>query len=120
MTASPETQDVLRIVIHIIKTPNDYVERPSKELKWRVDLNEEVLIKSTKRPFEDAAALLVSRGEDPERLYTMRHAHLPYDSFVPMPLRVAAKPGLKRMEAAEKFKAYLADKSSNEEGLSPE
>lgn len=101
-------QPVIRVIIHSLPWPNDQRMHPAAELKWRVTLGDETLIEASKRPYEDAAAILAHRGEDPETLYTMRHAHLSYDSFVPRKLADAAKPGLKRMESAEKMRAYFA------------
>lgn len=116
MSAHKDEDGVLRVIAHRIPWPEDYHERPSKELKWKVTIGDEVLIDSTKRPFEDASAILSRRGEADDALFTMRHAHLTYDSFRPMPLIVAAKPGLKRMEAGDKFRAYMAEKAAAEAG----
>ena len=114
MSAHKDEDGVLRVITHSIPWPDDSHERPSQELKWRVTIGDEELIAATKRPFEDASAILSRRGESDDALFTMRHAHLPYDSFRPMPLIIAAKAGLKRMEAGDKFRAYLAEKAAAE------
>ena len=120
MSAHKDEDGVLRVIAHRIPWPQDYQERPSQELKWRVTIGEETLIESTKRPFEDAAARLSKSGEPDDALYTMRHADLPYDSFRPMLLSAAAKPGLKRMADVEKFKAALAAKAAAQSASQPQ
>lgn len=119
MTDAIPSTDVIRLIVHRIPWPQDNHERPSLELKWKVTLDGETIVESSKRPFEDATAKLMRNGADGEKLVTMRHADLPHDSFVPHKLEIAAKPGLKRMEAGDQFRAYLAAKAESEEPETP-
>lgn len=98
---------VLRFIGHRIPWPTDHHERPGKELRWRVTLDGEEILRSSKRPFEDASAVLATRGVDPDQLVTFRHADREYDSFNPMRLSAAAKNGLKRMESVRLMKEKM-------------
>ncbi len=112
-----EAQNVVRIIAHRIPWPDDNKTRPALDLHWKVTVegSDEVLIESTKRPFDDGAAEILTRGGDPDSLYTMRHADRDYDSFVPVRLEDAAKPTMKRRADFAKFKAKLDAKAQNTE-----
>lgn len=115
-----QEQSVIRVISTIIPAPTDYKTRPGYQTKWRVELDGEVLIESTKNPFEDSAAKLFNEGRDPEALYTMRHHDREYDSFVPAPLGIAAKPGLKRMEALAKMQEYFQNRDKDDDEVEEE
>lgn len=104
---SDQDKSVLRLIGHKVPWPADHHERPGLELRWHVTLDGEEVIRASKRPFEDASAILATRGVDPDRLVTFRHEDRDYDSFNPMRLSVAAKNGLKRMESVRKMKEKL-------------
>lgn len=98
---------VLRLIGHKVPWPADHHERPGLELRWHVTLDGEEIIRASKRPFEDAAAILATQGQNPDQLITFRHEGKEYDSFRPMRLSVAAKNGLKRMESVRKMRENL-------------
>lgn len=98
---------VLRLVGHPIPWPNDNRERPGLMLRWRVTLDEEEILASSKRPYEDGSAALAMKGYPDESMVTFRHEGKDFDSFNPIRLSIAAKPGLKRIESLRLMKEKM-------------
>lgn len=98
---------LIRLIMHKVPWPTDAKAHPGLELRWRVTLGDEELLKAAKYAHQDGALALLDRGVSPDTMMTIRHAHLPYDSFNPAPVGLVAKPAQKRRASIEKMKEKL-------------
>lgn len=105
------TPFLVRIVAHRIPWP-DHTDRPNRSslaVEWRC-LTEEglLLVEATPFPLWDSGAVLSNTyGLPGDTLITLRHSGKDFDSFIPMPLSVAAKPGIKRLEDAARLRELV-------------
>lgn len=96
--------NVVRIIARRIPWPslNEQSNRAGLRLRWNAFAESgELLVSATEHPLQDAAHMLLTLhclpGNTP---VTLRHEGKAYDSFIPMPLHIAAAAGTKR--AAER------------------
>ncbi|MBI6629732.1 hypothetical protein [Pontibaca salina] len=104
---------VYRIVAHRIPW-SDHRTRTNRaglRLKWRStdETGTDELHPASEYPFQDACAvLLLDRGMDGATKVTLRHSDKPYDSFLPMRLEDAARPGVRRRTESARLREYWA------------
>lgn len=97
---------MLTIIVH--RSPTQ-----STQLLWDTFTEAgDPLTTNSQYPFQDGAYALLKTRVDPNTLVTMQHEHLPYPSFIPLPLHKAAKPALTRAEGRARLAALREAKET--------